>query len=345
MVRVRKGFDRIKEAKLRDREAMAYARRINLELSEGWRPDKPSKADDVDLLEALRGMLAMKATFTRPRTMQTYQSRFKIFEQLVLMQWPEGVSCSSFGISEASKIMDLLVRSRNISGRTYNNYLTDFKGWFNDLIGRGYYKDSPFAGIKPVKEIEKQNRAFSSSELARLVEWTKANDIYYYMACGLCYYCALRPAEIVRLQREDLNLKQGFIDLAGSKAKNGRRRLIPIAEGFRRDLAELLANVPASYYVWGQGRQPSNVPTASTRISDHWRKVIRPALGFSEHLEFYGLKDTAAERLAAAGVDMAAIRDHFGHSSVAITDAYLKKRQGFVNSELARAFPDMTAGV
>lgn len=339
--RVRRYFDRIKNKTERDKLALRFVRVTNERLFNGWRPGVEQKPDSVSLYEALAALMDLKQTFTRPRTMQTYKSRLNVFQQLTASLWGEELTCDQFGQGEAVQLMDELARRRKLTGRTYNNYLGDFKSWFNELVDRGHYSKSPFANVRPVKQKEPTNRAFSTSELRALVGYLKENEPYYYMACALCYYCALRPAEICRLQRHDFNLERGVVIVPGEKAKTGKKRFVVIPETFRAELVELLANVPPSWYVFGSGRVPAAVDIYPTRISDHWREVIRPALGFGKDLDFYGLKDTAAERLAAEGVDVAKIRDHFGHTNVAITDAYLKKRVAFVHEELKVSFPAM----
>ena len=341
MARVRRYFGRIRDPRARHRQATLYVNLINAKLAEGWRPGDPDVLtnDGVLLYDALHAQLEIKQTFTRKRTMDTYKSRFNIFHQSCCLLFGENLTCRQFREKEARQIMDHLASSRKLSGRTYNNYLVDFKGWFNELVDRGHYDKNPFMRIKPVKEVKPENRTFTTEELNRLVSYTKREQPWYYVACCLCYYCAIRPNEIVSLKRHNFKLDKGIITVPGSISKSGKPRHIIIAEPFKSELVELLDRVPKDHYVIGRGLAPGSVKEWSQRISDHWREHIRIRLGFSSQLEFYGLKDTCAERLLEAGVDIAKIRDHFGHSNIAVTDAYLKQRTEYVDQALAERFP------
>jgi site-specific recombinase XerD len=80
--------------------------------------------------------------------------------------------------------------------------------------------------------------------------------------------------------------------------------------------------------------------TVRDRIAERFKR-IRARVGLPADLKFYSLKDTVADRLLAAGYSVQEVRDLFGHSSVAVTDAYIK-RMGYTHLEvLRRNFPGM----
>ena len=64
-------------------------------------------------------------------------------------------------------------------------------------------------------------------------------------------------------------------------------------------------------------------------------------IGLPKEIFFYSLKDTCAERMMEAGYSAQDIRDLFGHSSIAITDNYLKRRNAYQNEKLKKNFPKL----
>ncbi len=86
------------------------------------------------------------------------------------------------------------------------------------------------------------------------------------------------------------------------------------------------------------GLKPAQQYIYPTRIAEHFRDVANQ-LGISPQVQFYALKDTAADKLIANGFSSKDIRDLFRHSNISITDAYLKKRNLMTNERLIKDFP------
>lgn len=339
--RVRHYFDHVKHKPTRDKQAREYVRNINRKLAEGWRPgDSDEAMGHIMLRDVLRIVLDIKKHYGRLRSKQTYQSHYRALMELVAIECGDHVRCADFGPMEARRVMDALIRYRRPSGTTFNNYLTSYRGWFNELVRRGHYADNPFAEIKPMKAERTENRVFTDAELMKVVEHLEAVDPWFLLACELLYYCGIRRSELVGLFVAAVDLDRCVIQVPGRVAKNGHPRAVALPLLLRDRMAIMLAGADPGHYLFGQGIRPGAVKAWPNRLSERWAKV-RAELKLAKNLQFYGLKDTAAERLTRAGVDVARIRDLYDHSSIAITDAYLKKTTGKVDHELAKAFPKM----
>jgi len=341
MKRQRVYFDRVRDKKARDKQARAYVKRINGQLAEGWRPnDVATMGAEVRLLDGIKNILALKKTYARHRTLMAYSSFYDQLARMLGVTCGAGVTCGQFGKAEAVAVMDALVKYRQPNATTYNNYLTAYRGWLNELVQRGLMAENSFKAVRAMKEQRTESRTLTDAELGRLVEYLRGCDRWYLLACELLYYCGIRRAELVGLKVAAIDLERGTIHVPGGVAKNGKARTVAMPSELVAELRPMLEGCAASWWLFGKGLQPCGVATHANRITDKWQKV-REALGWPVSLKWYGLKDTAAEKLLRAGVDVGRIRDLYDHSSVAVTDAYLKRTTGRVDQNLAAIFPKM----
>jgi integrase len=163
-------------------------------------------------------------------------------------------------------------------------------------------------------------------------------DFDFHIISLYCYYLALRPAEICRLKISDFWLSKGLVVVPASKSKNKKKRIVPIAKPFLEELIRYFKQFPSGYYICSKGLKPGPVFEHSTRIAEHFR-IIANQIQIPSEVKFYSLKDTAADRLIDNGFNVKTIRDLFGHSSIAITDTYLKKFRNMIDERLINEFP------
>ena len=192
--------------------------------------------------------------------------------------------------------MNDLIVHRKISGRTYNNYLLDYRTFFNTLIKNKYIATNPFHAVGKLPEQETDKRAFRDDEATRYITYLKEYEYNFYIVSLYCYYLALRPAEICRLKISDFWLSKGFVVVPASKSKNKQKRIVPIAKPFLGLLIDYFKNLPSGYYICSKGLKPGHLFEHSTRIAEHFRGIANQ-MQIPGEVKFYSLKDTAADRL------------------------------------------------
>jgi integrase len=145
--------------------------------------------------------------------------------------------------------------------------------------------------------------------------------------------------EITRLRVSDV-LENGFLLISGKTNKTDRVRMIQVPEPFNEELQTYVAGLPADWYLFGENLKPG--PTTKYRLVDRMTdkfRRYRKRLKLPATVTLYSLKDTGGERLIENGFNPKQIRDHMGHSDLAMTDKYIKKRAGQVDEKLLREFP------
>lgn len=334
-------LNNIKTKANRVRYAKRLVNHINNKLDQGWNPfidDSENKKKYTTISSALDFVNTYKSTYIRKTSKTAYKGRFKVLTEWLEREGKFNNYIFEFTEDLAINFMNYLLMEKRIMGRTYNNYLLDYRTFFNLLVKKKYMVINPFHAVEKLPETESSKRPFSDEELSLYINHVKQFDKHFHIISLYIYYCGLRPAEICRLKVQDVNLNKGLIFISGAESKNKKMGVIPIVDDFRKLLDDYLSEYPSSFYICGRGLQPGDTPTYPTRIAEKFRHIAN-ALGISMDVKIYALKDTAADKLIEAGYDAKIIRDLFRHSNIAITNEYLKKFKPNISERLIKEFP------
>ena len=127
----------------------------------------------------------------------------------------------------------------------------------------------------------------------------------------------MRPEECFRLQGEDLNLAQRYLQINKGKTRFARRNILltePAIEVLQRRLAKTKGP-----YLFPHRSDP-NRPLDNIHRGHH--KAVRDA-GISPGFRLYDFRHTFGSRSAMAGVDLATLKELMGHSSITTTMRYV----------------------
>lgn len=324
---------------------MRYAKRlvthINQKLDSGWNPwtdNSENKKKYTVIEEALDFVLTYKSKFIRARSIPQYRHRMNVLKEWLKNNELLKTYIFDFTESRAHDFMNHLLMSKSIGAKTFNNYLLDYRTFFNTLVKNNYINRNPFQAVEKLPETQTSKRPFTDDELNTYINHVKQHDYRMYIISMYTYCCGLRPAEICRLKVKDVHLDKGFIHISGQMSKNKQIGIIPIPLFFLEELKLYLEKEKPDYFLCGHGLVPGPRKTFPTRIAERFREIANH-LGISKEVVFYALKDTAADKLIANGFSSKDIRDLFRHSNISVTDTYLKKRNLMVNDRLITDFP------
>lgn len=195
---------------------------------------------------------------------------------------------------------------------TVNAELRCAKAMFNHFVGLDKIASSPIARVKHLPENNEQMRVINFEE-----------ERLYLAACSqplhdiavLMLETGMRPDEIYRLRRENVNLDAGHVFNPYGKSKAARRTL-----SLTRRAAEMLkARLGAieGEYVFPFDGDPDKPMTKANNYHD-------AALRTSgvPHFRLYDLRHTFATRAAESGVDLVTLAALMGHSKIQMVLRY-----------------------
>lgn len=135
------------------------------------------------------------------------------------------------------------------------------------------------------------------------------------------YACGLRVTELVSLEMNQVNLRQGVIRLVG---KGNKERLVPLGEQAIDRLGVYCSEGRPSFL-----KAPSNIVFPSQRGSAmtrqaFWHRIKYYAVlaGIEKHLSPHTLRHAFASHLVNNGADLRVVQLLLGHSDLSTTQIY-----------------------
>jgi integrase len=142
----------------------------------------------------------------------------------------------------------------------------------------------------------------------------------------------MRRGELFHLRWTDVNLKTGWLTIAGRTSKNKQTRRVPlnrealaVLESWRKQARTIAAN---SYVFPGEGDRPL------TTITKAWRSV-RTSAGLRD-FHFHDLRHHFASRLVQSGVDLNTVRELLGHADLQMVLRYAHLAPGGLASAVEK---------
>ncbi len=138
----------------------------------------------------------------------------------------------------------------------------------------------------------------------------------------LGFHCGLRVSEITHIKIRDLDLTQGLVTVIG---KGDKERIVPMTEALR-ELLKLHLNQMEKKgpYLFPSPR--NNQKPIHLRYLELWvKKAAQWAnLEHSNELTVHVLRHSFGTQLAESGASVYEIRDLMGHSSIVVSENYVK---------------------
>jgi len=164
----------------------------------------------------------------------------------------------------------------------------------------------------------------------------------------LLYACGLRIGEALRLDLDDVSLRQRTVRVIG---KGDRERLLPVGEPALAALSGYLESVRPAWLERAVARDPRAarrggplfMSAQGRRLSrmSAWRGIRRAALaaGIRGHVTPHTLRHSFATHLLEGGADLRVVQELLGHASITTTQLYTHLTGERIKQVYARAHP------
>ena len=238
--------------------------------------------------------------------------------------------------------------NRSLSQKTVRDILMILK---NSLCLSGKFVFPQIAvGTIPHAERRKKIRILSVAEQKKLEAGLLSSPDGRKAGLLLCLYAGLRIGEICALKWENIDLQEKILTVTStlqrlqlSEAKDGKRtavilstpksaesnRIVPIADFLIPILRKLKPKSSACYLL--SGAEKYIEPRC---YENYYKKILSE--GGVPHCNFHALRHTFATRCIESGVDVKALSEMLGHSTVKLTlDRYvhptIRTKQACIN--------------
>jgi integrase len=328
---------KLKTRKERRRKASEIIELINDKLRRGFNPYQQENISFTNLVTAVEAVVEIKCAGARPRTAITYRSYGRIFIKWLHAEGLNSLSVDGFNYQHCLKFSDYIKMKQGLSSRTHNNYIDCLRTLFSELENREYILKNHFKKIKHYPEGEQSIFAYSECELNLLKENIPHSDPRLWLVCQFVYYCAIRPAELVRLKIKYLDIENGKIIMPGEITKNKRQEVIAIPPQFIEELRKSdFSSQRPDDFLFSSKLLPGPFQVAPTRLAERFRREANK-IGLKRRL--YDLKHTAAGRSIKGGANIRDLQLHFRHSDIITTENYIKAFSSSTSREFLNTYP------
>lgn len=333
-----------------DRDAKAelklYCNKINLKLAVGWSPVVDNSGVGLKQIgECIDSFLLMKKKEVRGETsFQHYSSQLNIFKNWLIDQKLDSLLPCDFTQNHAMRYMDFIILKKNISNRTWNNYRSFLRNFFNWMIERNYCTKNHFSEMKKKRNEEKIRKPIPIEERKKIINYLKSEKYSFFMFTLFEFSCLMRPIEIFRMKIENIDIANQVIHLSGNQTKNGKSRDIVIPNNVLSELISYhnhihLERYRLSDYLFSTNYLPGNCFQLSKVATKTWSR-IRSRLNFPKEYQLYSLRDSFITESMNAHISPLTIQEHADHSSLEITSIYANHKSKEVTDDIRKNSPD-----
>lgn len=203
--------------------------------------------------------------------------------------------------------------NKSIKPATVNRELACLKIVLNHFIKNGVIVKNPVSGVKFLSEDNEQMRVLSEAE--EMLYLSEASQPLRDVAI-LMLETGMRPEEVFRIERRNVFLQKGYVQIPFGKTKAARRK-IPLSTRALGVISRRFENVEGNL-LFPSERGDKSKPIVKLNNA-HNGAVTRSGI---EKCRLYDLRHTFATRATESGVDLVTLAALLGHNRVQMVMRY-----------------------
>lgn len=275
-----------------------------------------------------------------PKTIQCYVSKLRM-----LTIWSEAkhgeIDITAFDNVLILQFFNYLVKEKRLADGTISDYRQIVSQLFEWVKDSGRIVENPVYNIPHGVDKDMAPRPIAVWDIETFRDAISKNDPQLWMGIEFQTYCFLRPGKELRLLKiRDIDFARGLINVDRFRAKTNRERYATIPRHFLLKLRNeyQLQKFDLDHYVFGKGYRPGIECLGKNNLKNRFNG-FRTRLNMPDSYKLYSWKHTGNSLAADSDINMLALRDQNGHTSVQTTEIYLKHKLGVVNKEIQDKFP------
>ena len=230
------------------------------------------------------------------------------------------------------------------SGRrtsTISRNLASIRSFYQYLVRTKKIKEDPTEGIQSPKVEKRIPNVLTSQEVELLLEQPKAVDLKGIRDKAMlefAYATGMRVTEIINLNVEDLNLKEGFVTCTNAN----KQRNIPLGAISINALKDYLKKA-RPYIIKNENEKSLFVNINGKRLTRQgfWKivKYYKEQAHIEKDITPHVLRHSFATHLLQNGADLKAIQVMLGHSDISSTQVYMQFQDEGLKNIYKKAHP------
>lgn len=330
------GINRIKNLKLRLKEAKKLQTAINIMLVRGYNPLEQSESNYLVLKNAIELFKSEHLSKLKRRTYTTYSSSVaQLLKYFVKIGQPN-VSVTQIDRDQITAALNYWFRLKKWENRQYNNSLARWRGFFNFLISQNIIERNPTDHIKFLKVYPTdRNRPPTESEFETIVNHLYKNDKPLFLYAMIIYYQGFRVTETGNLRRSQIEFdtEHPFFRLPAKMQKDNEDVIQYVSPHLLKYFLEFgIDKLPSTNYLFSSKLSPGTkrINKMKDIVEKRWRDVVKAGLGIP--VDLYSMKHKQATELGEK-TETKEISKWARHSSEEVTRIYMKRYRPVTNIE------------
>jgi len=297
-------------------EAKAYAEQVRRAEEQGQLGVLASPKPR-NLKEVCAAFLAAKVREVSPKTLETYRW---LLERSIIKRLGPTLAVNQLTAEAIQKDCD--DREKVVGPVTIRSELDRLRAMLDFAKLKGLVTTNVTAEVKlPTRKYETKGWLLSN-EVGPFLDCC---NLGFHMIARFTIFTGLRRKEVVFLQRGDVDLRNGVIQIRSKpryafRTKNGKDRSVPLDPMIRPMLENHLARLPLGLDAWVFPQHNGERRSATSTWFAKSTQIAAERAGISRSITYHDLRRTYGAMLIEAGVDIYKVSKLLGHSDVRVTE-------------------------
>lgn len=346
-------INRVPSKKDRTLAGNALAKALLSELKSGWNPNGTTqKEQSLTLTQAIDFVFEKKSPNLAPKSASVYKTVSEAVKKALIKTRLDHLYANEIERSHIRMLLENISNSRDLSNKGHNKYLSILQIFLNEMCEWDILKYNPAKGMRTLRTEESEgNTPPTDNEWKAIKSFLTARDANFLNFCLMILYTGIRPVELTRIKIDMIDVNSQTITLPPSITKTKTKRIVPVSDHVWH-IVERASSYPDNFYLFGSYRQEGKgnhgkfddfitgpTPIKRDTATRRWNSLIKEQLGIDVNM--YSLKHYGASVFLRSGIPIDAVRHLFGHSTVTMTERYVKDIKGIYRDQYMSKVPEI----